>query len=411
MSDSSTRQPSATLALGFSCVGHFLFHYFAAMYFTIVLALSKDWSSIGYESLIALWTPAAIMIGLFALPCGRLADKWSSPGMMIIMFLGMGAMTAACGFATETVGLTLLLAGIGLFGAIYHPVGVPWLIRTAGTGVGMKLAVNGVFGGLGAAAAGGATGLLIDFFGWREAFIVPGVFCFGVGGAMFFALKSGRISNSSGGAASSVGGSDGRGNLAAFMALLFPMFAIGLVYNTTQAAMPKLFEEGMATWLGGDIVKVGLAVTVVYVIGAAMQMLGGILADRYPLKHVYALGWAIQAPMLFVMAATGDMVLFLAAVFLVVGSTSTLPSENIMLSRFAPAAHQGLAFGIKFVLAFGAAPLGVWLIKLARDWTGDFSGLMIGLGATATAALAVVLILPNEPAGDPAHTPKPMPAE
>ena len=34
------------LALGFSSVGHFLFHYFAAMYFTIVLALAKDWQQV-----------------------------------------------------------------------------------------------------------------------------------------------------------------------------------------------------------------------------------------------------------------------------------------------------------------------------------------------------------------------------
>ena len=31
----------ASLALIFSCIGHFLFHYFAAMYFTIVIALEN----------------------------------------------------------------------------------------------------------------------------------------------------------------------------------------------------------------------------------------------------------------------------------------------------------------------------------------------------------------------------------
>ena len=67
-------------------------HYFVAMYFSIILALERDWNT-AYESLFELWFPASIFIGLFAIPAGRLADKWSSPGMLIIMFLGMGLAT------------------------------------------------------------------------------------------------------------------------------------------------------------------------------------------------------------------------------------------------------------------------------------------------------------------------------
>ncbi|HAE01365.1 MAG TPA: MFS transporter, partial [Rhodospirillaceae bacterium] len=58
--------------------GHFLFHYFAAMYFTIVLAIERDWQT-PYEALMQLWFPAAMLIGFCALPAGRLADRWSSP--------------------------------------------------------------------------------------------------------------------------------------------------------------------------------------------------------------------------------------------------------------------------------------------------------------------------------------------
>lgn len=392
----SDARTSGRLALGFSAVGHFLFHYFAAMYFTIVLAIAKDWTASDYEALIALWTPASALIGLAALPAGRLADMWSAPGMLAIMFLGMGAATAAAGFASDTVMLGVMLAAIGLFGAIYHPVGIPWLIKTSAGATGQKLAVNGIFGGLGAAAAGALTGLLVESLGWRMAFMVPGTVCVAVGAALVWCLIRGRVVDGTAAASAAVGGKDGRGHGAAFAALLFPMFAIGLIYNTTQTAMPKLFEENMLGWLGGDISRIGLAVGAVYTAGAVMQLIGGRLADRYSLKLVYGLGWVLMAPLLLAMAWTGEAALFLAAVGLVVVNTSALPAENMMLARFAPAKHQGLAFGIKFVLAFGAGPIGVLLIKYGREWTGDFSALLTGLGAMAAAAILVVLLLPRD---------------
>jgi len=392
----------ASLALIFSCIGHFLFHYFAAMYFTIVIALDRAWPT-SYEDLIELWTPAAIMIGLAALPAGRLADIWSAPGMLIIMFFGMGAATAASGFASTEWMLLGFLACIGLFGAIYHPVGISWLVRSSDGSTGKKLAVNGVFGGLGAAAAGGITGLFLEYSTWQAAFIVPGVICVLVGIAMLICLRAGMIPEEYGdGKKRSAGG---KGDLRAFAILLLPMFAIGLIYNTVQAALPKLFEEGLVDMLGGSLAGIGLLVAAVYVAGAAMQFLGGHLADRYPLKLVYLVCWVGMIPMLFLMAMTGNAFLFAVSTMMVVLNTSALPSENLLLSRFAPAKHQGLAFGIKFVLAFGAGPLGVLLISWTREATGSFSPLLTGLTVLGIVTLIAVLMLPGEPEADAVEVP------
>ena len=392
----------ASLALIFSCIGHFLFHYFAAMYFTIVIALDRAWPT-SYEDLIELWTPAAIMIGLAALPAGRLADIWSAPGMLIIMFFGMGAATAASGFASTEWMLLGFLACIGLFGAIYHPVGISWLVRSSDGSTGKKLAVNGVFGGLGAAAAGGITGLFLEYSTWQAAFIVPGVVCVLVGIAMLICLRAGMIPEEYGdGKKRSAGG---KGDLRAFAILLLPMFAIGLIYNTVQAALPKLFEEGLVDMLGGSLAGIGLLVAAVYVAGAAMQFLGGHLADRYPLKLVYLVCWVGMIPMLFLMAMTGNAFLFAVSTMMVVLNTSALPSENLLLSRFAPAKHQGLAFGIKFVLAFGAGPLGVLLISWTREATGSFSPLLTGLTVLGIVTLIAVLMLPGEPEPDAVEVP------
>ncbi len=388
------RQPSATLAASFSNAGHFLFHYFAAMYFTIVLAIERDWSQT-YEVLMELWFPASLLIGLAALPAGRLADRWSSPGMLIVMFIGMGIATFACGFVDSSTGLMIFLAGLGLFGAIYHPVGIPWVIKTSQGKTGMRLAVNGIFGGLGAAGAAMCTGWLIELFGWRGAFAIPGVICTALGVAMLFALMTGRIAEGAKVASDRKGSAGAGGNLKAVAVMLIPMFMLGLIYNTVQNAMPKLFEERMVDLLGGEIGLVGTAVGAVYAIGAVMQLVGGYLADRYRLKTIYVGLWLLQAPLLFVLAEFGGLPLGLAAVGLAMAGTAILPTENLMLSRFAPAEHQGVIFGIKFVVSFGAAPLGLFLITETRSATGEFTQLLIAYAVAAAAVVFVTLALPR----------------
>ena len=114
----------------FSNSGHFLMHYMAAMYFTIILSLQKVWE-VNYERLFELWFPASIIIGLFSIPAGRLADKWSSPGMLIIMFLGMGVSSFLASLVKEQYILMLFLGSLGLFAAIYHPVGIAWVVNAS----------------------------------------------------------------------------------------------------------------------------------------------------------------------------------------------------------------------------------------------------------------------------------------
>ncbi len=390
MSDKSSR-----LALTFSAIGHFFFHYMAAMYFTIVVSMVKNWDQ-PYHEMIALWTPAFLLIGLAALPAGRMADRWSSTGMLVLMFFGMGTTCIFSGFAQNGTQLLIFLAGIGLFAAIYHPVGISWLVRMSSKNTGKKLAINGIFGGLGASAAGLISGMLLEYFNWRIAFFVPGTVCLVIGMVMFWYRQSGQLSSAdSNNTESTESTSTSGGMLSAFLIMLLPMFVIGLIYNTTQALMPKLFEERLVSILSGNMAKIGGMVSIVYAVGAVMQLFGGWLADRFSLKLVYIWCWILQIPLLLLIASRADVTLFILVVVLVSLNTAALPPENILLSRFAPKKHQGLAFGLKFVLAFGAGPLGVELIALVRAKTGSFEGVIYGLGIAAAVTALIVMFLPN----------------
>ncbi|MEM8951587.1 MAG: MFS transporter, partial [Pseudomonadota bacterium] len=154
-------------------IGHFLDHLFMLIFATVAaLALYLEWG-IGYGELLAYATPGFFAFGVFALPAGWLADRWSRDGMMVVFFIGIGLASMATSFATTPLQVGIGLFVIGMFAAIYHPVGLA-IVTMKWKNTGMRIAANGVWGNLGVASAALITGYLIDHGGWRLAFLLPG---------------------------------------------------------------------------------------------------------------------------------------------------------------------------------------------------------------------------------------------
>lgn len=385
---------SARLSLVFSCLGHAYMHLFAAFYFVIVLALEAAWE-LPYHELIELWTLGALLIGVAALPAGWLGDRWSAPGMMALFFLGMGGAGIACAFVDGPTALLLGLAAIGLFAAIYHPVGIAWVVQSADPErKGKALGINGVFGLIGVAASGVVAGSLIDLVSWRAAFLVPGVVCFATGLALVACLRLGLIRPVRADARAEP--APDRGDMKrAYLVLLLTMFLMGLIFQSTQAALPKTFDLRLRDLAGAGTFGVGAIVAAVYAVGGAMQVLGGHLADRLPLKLVYLAGFALQVPVLLLVGWLGGPALVALAMATVVLSSGTLPAENMMLARYTPAHRRSLAFGLKFVLAFGAAPVAMQLVAFVQARTGEFAWLFAALAAIACVAAIAAALLPG----------------
>lgn len=386
------------MSLVFSCLGHAYMHFFAAFFFVIVLALEHDWG-MPYHDLIELWTLGALLVGLGALPAGWLGDRWSASGMMVIFFVGMGAASILSGFATGPRTLMAGLAGIGLFASIYHPVGLAWLVRNSDARRGKILGINGIFGGVGVGAAALVTGVVIDLWGWHAAFILPGVVSVITGLVLLVYMRLGMIVDA-GVAPRPRAAPEGRTTmLRGFAVLLLTMFLAAIVYQSTQVALPKLFSLRLGGWLGDGTIGVGALVGLVYGIAGVAQVVGGHLADRYRLKSVYVGFLVLQVPFLVLVAGLGGLPLVGAAALMVVLSVSALPAENMLLARYAPARHHGLAFGVKFILTFGSAPLALLIVSWVDRLTGNFYWLFAGLaGVIALAALAA-LMLPRARSG------------
>src|SRR5437879_9830999 len=156
----ATADESATkLSIGFINWAHALDHYVMLIFPTVVIGLEIVYGR-SYAELIALGTPAFIAFGVFSLPAGWLGDHWSRRNMMALFYGGCGLSLAAAGLAPNLVVLAIALTALGMFAAIYHPVGTAMLIEQA-TLRGRSLAFNGVCGNLGAALAAGATAALV----------------------------------------------------------------------------------------------------------------------------------------------------------------------------------------------------------------------------------------------------------
>jgi MFS family permease len=385
---------SSRLTVVFSSVGHLFIHFCTAFYFVIVLALEVDWQ-LPYHQLIELWTLGSLLVGLAALPAGLLADRVGASRMMVVFFLGMGGASIAAGLAPSPRELTPALAAIGLFAAIYHPVGIPWLVRSATTSRGTALGINGVFGTLGSAFAGALTGALIDGLGWRAAFFLPGVLVFLIGVALVICIATGRVADARASEApSSKGGEEDSRRV--FGILVVTMFAAGLIFHSTQTSLPKVFELRHQGLAGEGAFGVGILVAIVYAAAGIMQILGGHLADRMPLKHVYLGAILLQVPMLSLVSLLGGVPLVLAATLAVMANAAALPAENMLLARYTSERRHGLVFGTKFVLSFGAAPLAVQLASLVSERTGEFYWLYLFLALFALGAFLLAAFLPPE---------------
>ena len=384
---------SAYLSMAFSNIGHLLTHLLMLLYPTVVLALEGRWG-LTYGELLTLSVPGYVLYGLAALPAGWLGDRWSAEAMMVIFFLGSGAAAIFTGLADSPLALGLGLGLIGVFGAIYHPVGVAWLVRNA-ENRGRVLGWNGIFGSIGVGAASFVAAALISVGSWRAAFIVPGMVCLAVGAALSFFVRSGHVVARK--TDRKPEPEPGRADIRrAFIVLSVTMLSAGTIWQVLTVMMPKLFDQRLAGLTHGGMLGTGGFVSLVFLVSGAMQIVGGFLADRYSLRRIYLLAWAAQIPVLFVVMRMAELPLFAAITLIFCLEVITSPAENSLLVRYTPGRWRATAFGAKFVLSIGVAAAGVPLVGIIHDATGDFVWLFAILGVLATIVVIAALFLPRD---------------
>lgn len=395
-----TKAPGGTSQAGTSqvwplviaSIAHGYSHLFILLFATVVLVLDGQFGGSSYGDLQWLAVPAFLMYGAGALPAGFLSDRWSTTGMMAVFFLGLGAATFLTGFAGTRIELLIGLTLIGTFSSIYHPVGIPWLVKHA-VNRGRALGINGVFGNLGTGAAAIIAGALVDAFGWRYAFFVPGAIAFATGLAFLWVMRRGLIVETHEDAKVIPPAPPGDVRRV-FLAMTVAVICVGLIFQTTAVSLPKIFNDRLV--FGESALGVGFLVSIVYFIAAGSQLIGGELADRYPLRRVYFYAQVVQAPVIVFAYLTFNLGLVGLAILMVALNVGGQPAENAILARYTPLAWRGRIYGLKFVATLGISTLGVALVPAIHNWTGSLDTLLLVIGGVAVVSAIAASQLPHD---------------
>jgi MFS family permease len=383
----SRRAPSI-----FVNVAHTYDHLFMLLYPTAVLALDGAWG-LGYDELLTLSVGGFVAFGLGTLPAGWLGDRWSRTGMLAIFFVGIGASSIATGLAQSPVGLAIGLSLIGLFASIYHPVGIALVVGGAGQ-VGRALGVNGVFGNMGVAVAALTAGALSDLYGWRAAFLAPGVLALVTGVAYLWCLsRASDLSPSPDNTAAFHGG--GReARVRVFIVLAVAALFGGLIYSAITVAMPKVFDVRVAV-LAGSGLGIGGVLAIIYAVAAFAQIIVGRLIDRLPIGRVYMAILLLQVPVLLAASTLHGMPLVavtLVAMALIFGE---IPIHDALVARYTPANWRSRVYAVKYFVGLGVGALGVPMVALIYRLSGDFTWLFVAYAALAFAMAMIATLLPR----------------
>jgi FSR family fosmidomycin resistance protein-like MFS transporter len=386
-------QTPGRAVLVFACLGHALFHIIAALFLTLVLVLQPVWK-LPYNDLIALWTIGAFLVGFGAPMAGWLGDRLGETRVMIVYFLGMGGSAIACGMAEGPLSLKVALSAMGLFGAIYHPVGTAWVVKNVHK-QGQSIAILGICGSTGIAAASLVAAVINDLAGWRAAFAIPGMLAIAVGLALTVAYASGRIVDRDTDVARQAepDRSDVR---RAFIVLVVTMTLTSLVYQSFATMLPKWIGRELGGQLGQGLFGLGALVTIIYLSGAVAQIFGGYFTDRGLMKPVYIAAFLLKLVALIVASMVSGWSIVAAAMAMAFVFDLASLLENVLIARYTPSGRRGLAYGVRHGIAIIAGPLGVQLVALLFSESSGFVTLLHVLTVVVAAILLAALLLPAD---------------
>jgi MFS family permease len=350
-------------------IGHFLDHMFTLIFATVAaLVLTREWG-LSYGDLLKFATPGFFAFGLFSLPAGWLADTWSREGMVAAFFVGIGLSSIATAMAQTPLQVGVGLFFIGVFAAIYHPVGLA-IVTQRWKSTGMRIAVNGVWGNLGVASAALITGYFIDHGGWRVAFIVPGVFSVAMG-ILYATHQWAPIVQRHREAPANVSSSltpDYQGLLRRVSVIVFVTTAVSsLIFQSTTFALPKVFDErlqGLAQdvtrWLSatglpaqGDIATaLGAFTFAVFAIASMAQLVVGSLLDRYGPRSVFLGAAAVQIVFFALMPGLAGGWALASALGFMLGAFGQIPITDFMIGKLASGPARARTYAVRYVVAF-----------------------------------------------------------
>lgn len=373
------------ISIGFLNWAHAIDHYVLLIFPTLVIGLEAIYGR-PYSELIILGTACFLAFGIFSLPAGWLADRWSRRNMMAAFYFGCGLSMAAAAVAPDLFTLAAALFALGMFAAIYHPVGMAMLIDIS-QARGRTLAFNGVCGNLGAALAAGMTAALASWLGWRAAFTVPAGVCIATGFA-FLAMVPDDTHRT--GKRQTVAEVSLAFRIAVIVFCLYVVISLssGLIFNTVSVALPKVVDERLGDGL--SLNAVGWLATAVFMCGALAQIAMGRLVERFSLLLLFAgvvglqfigLLWTTYASGIALVAA---LALTMATIY------GQVTVGDMVIARYTADAWRGRIYAVRYFLTFTTSAAAVAAIALLHS-RGGFDLVLLSIVTISAVLVASVL--------------------
>ena len=394
--------PQARIVNLFLNIGHALDHLLMLVYATAVIGIAAE-LNLTYNEMLPLATGAFVMFGLGSLPAGWLGDHWSRRGMMIVFFLGLGLSSIAVAFCNTPAQIVVVLTILGIFAAIYHPVGIAMLVQDAKK-VGITIGINGLAGNLGIAAAAILSGFLMQRYGWRSAFIAPGILSIVTGIAFWLLVPKESM------AAAKRPKKQVDLPRSLVMRAFFVMTAVAicssLIFNFTTNSMPKVFDERI-TGITKDPAVIGLFLGGVYALASLAQLLVGTLIDRFPLKSIILPVVILQVPLFALAASAQDWAMLVLSTGFMLLVFGQIPFGDSMIAQYFDDRMRSRVYAVRLTISFGASAVAINLIAAINAW-GGFHAVMLTLSIVAVGSFVAALFLPGK---NPEAAPVAQPAE
>ena len=371
-------------------VAHAIDHMFLLIFATAVASIAADFGVARWEDLMPYGVGAFAMFGLGSLPAGRLGDSWGRRRMMLVFYFGMGASALLAALTQSTWQLAAALTLLGLFSAIYHPVGIPMLVQRSKR-PGLTIGINGLSGNLGVALSAVATGALVKYAGWRMAFVVPALVAFACGIAFARLAPKELLAPARRQPTRAMAGTRTLAHV--FAVVTVASISGSLLFNFTTNGNGELLRERFRGVVE-DPAALGTLLALVYVAGAFTQVAVGLLLDRVPLKLLYAGIVAAQAPLFLLAAHAGGWWLYALMIAFMVAVFGAIPFTDAIIVRYVDDRMRSRVSGMRLAVAFGVSSLAVWLLGPLVKSAG-FDALLLLMAAIAIVTLCVVMLLPR----------------
>jgi MFS family permease len=372
-------------------LAHAIDHLMLLVFATAVSAIAHDFGIARWEDLMPYTTGAFLMFGVGSFPSGRLGDLWGRRAMMLVFFFGMGAAAVLIALTRNPWQLAFALSLMGAFASIYHPVGIPMLLRQTNK-PGITIGINGMAGNLGIAAAAISTGFLIQYADWRTAFIVPGLISIACG-LLFMNIAPAEQ------------GAPGKQSVRQIelpiatrnrVFLVMTMLAIttSILFNFTTNGNGELLKARLPI-LVQQPALLGTLLAVVYALSSSSQLAVGRLIDRFPIRNVMLGIIAFQGPVFLLAAFSQGWTLYVAMVIFMVLVFGSIPFTDAIIARFVDDSMRSRVSGMRLAVSFSVSSMAVWALGPAVKAAG-FGFALLVLGAVAICSLLITWQLPDE---------------